>query len=67
MNDKQVISGTCFSISQNILLIFIKKRLEDTNNFCDIPISTLHLRLINSSITSPIHLLIKKDFVYLIE
>ena len=39
-SDKQVINDSSFSISQNILLIYIRKKRRDTGDACGILVSS---------------------------
>ncbi len=64
INDRQVISGTRLSISKNTPLMYIRKRMGDTGDLCGILVSTLHLGLMNLSITSSTLLLVRKDCVH---
>lgn len=64
INNKQVISHTYFSISKNIPLMYIRKKMGDTGNPCGILVFTLHLCLMNLSNISCTHLLIRKDYAY---
>lgn len=64
INNKQIISHTYFSISKNISLIYIRKKMGDIGNLCDILVFTSHLGLMNLSIISCTHLLVRRDYIY---
>lgn len=64
INDRQVIFGTQFFTSINILLMYIKNKIGNTGNFCGILVCILYLRLINLLITNSIYLSIKKNCIY---
>lgn len=43
MNNRQLILRICLSFFGNTLVIYIKKRMRDTDDSCDIPVFTFYL------------------------